>query len=302
MRPCPAPTPPAELKLPPTRSEIWLPDVNLASCVRAVLLRDTRGVALSDAQRLNHVGVSPYFGLSWYFEGAVELLQTQDHTPAAPTTPRTALAGPVLLSGPWERPIVSYNPGPVHHLLLIFMPDALHQLTGLDSSAWVGRHAEARSALPPDWAPWLESVQQSATPQEAMQRIETFLTPLWAQARPKGLGLARIGGDWVQALSARLALSGAGKSLRQLERRVRLAAGQPLRHLQSYARSEHSWRVNREAYMNEQLRWADAAAAGGYADQSHLVRSSLRMTGFTPAELLRRIESEESFWVYRLWQ
>jgi hypothetical protein len=306
MRLCPAPTPPAELNLPPTRSEIWLPEVNMASCVRAVLTRDTRGVALTDAQRLNHVGVCPYFMLTWYFEGSAELLQDEPKTPlrAAPPVSPVAepLPGPLLFSGPWAQPIVSRNPGPVQFLSVIFMPDALHQLTKLDSQAWVGRHADARHVLPADWTPWLESVLRAQSLPEALRHIEAFLSPRWAQSRPGGFAATHIGADWLQALGTRLALSSMGRSVRQLERRMRSAVGQSLRNLRVYARNETSWRLNREAYFKGQLRWADAAAAGGYADQPHLVRESLRMTGFTPSELLRRTECEESFWIYRLWQ
>ena len=39
---------------------------------------------------------------------------------------------------------------------------------------------------------------------------------------------------------------------------------------------------------------------GGFADQSHMGRAVRRATGFSPARLNRMIESEESFWCYRL--
>lgn len=47
--------------------------------------------------------------------------------------------------------------------------------------------------------------------------------------------------------------------------------------------------------------WSEIANNTGYADQSHLCRQTLRITGFPPEELRRRIFHDESFWVYRLW-
>ena len=42
------------------------------------------------------------------------------------------------------------------------------------------------------------------------------------------------------------------------------------------------------------------AGDAGYSDQSHMGRAVRRATGFSPARLNRMIESEESFWCYRL--
>jgi AraC-like DNA-binding protein len=51
-----------------------------------------------------------------------------------------------------------------------------------------------------------------------------------------------------------------------------------------------------------ELNWAALAAEAGYADQSHLCRESRRVTGFSPAELLRLLQEDERFWVYRVWR
>lgn len=42
-------------------------------------------------------------------------------------------------------------------------------------------------------------------------------------------------------------------------------------------------------------------ADSGYADQSHLCRETLPVTGFTPEALRQRMAEDEGFWSYRLW-
>ncbi|QDL53241.1 hypothetical protein [Rhodoferax aquaticus] len=43
------------------------------------------------------------------------------------------------------------------------------------------------------------------------------------------------------------------------------------------------------------------AADTAYSDQSHLIRTTRRITGFTPEALGKGIQHHESFWAYRLW-
>jgi AraC-like DNA-binding protein len=102
-------------------------------------------------------------------------------------------------------------------------------------------------------------------------------------------------------MAMRLALSGTGRSLRQMERRFRMATGNSLRKLRRYARDERAYLQSRQAYLGGQFGWAQVAAETGYADQSHMVRETVRGTGFTPTEIVRLMQTEESFWVYRLW-
>ena len=49
------------------------------------------------------------------------------------------------------------------------------------------------------------------------------------------------------------------------------------------------------------LAWPALAQDAGYADQAHLCRETRRVTGFTPEELRRRIDTDEAFWAYRVW-
>jgi len=49
------------------------------------------------------------------------------------------------------------------------------------------------------------------------------------------------------------------------------------------------------------LDWAQIAVDTGYSDQSHMIRTTRRITGFTPEALGKGIQLQESFWAYRLW-
>jgi len=95
--------------------------------------------------------------------------------------------------------------------------------------------------------------------------------------------------------------AGKGRSMRQVERRIKAWSGQSLRQLQSVSRAEQSFFRVREALERGQVVWTDLAYESGYADQAHLCRETRRVTGFSPELLRQRIESHEAFWAYRIW-
>jgi AraC-like DNA-binding protein len=135
-----------------------------------------------------------------------------------------------------------------------------------------------------------------------MERIQDFLEPRWQAVRPALPLRAHRYLDWAQSLAAHAALSGPGKSLRQMERRVKRWAGLPMRSLLGMGRAERVFfNGMAEAAERGAPNWAELADASGYADQSHLCRDVRRVTGFSPEELYRRIQQDEGFWSYRLW-
>lgn len=283
-------------------TRLWLPRASLTSCLRGVMSRSTLGVALPPAQRFNHFPASPLCSISWWFQGESELL-----APGAAATldaPRsTHLPARILFSGPHTLPSVSWNPGEVHGMMLLILPDALHRMTGIDIAPWVNRHADPREALPTDWWPVCEAVLAAPDDDTRVERLQDFLDPLWQAARPRQPLQGHRYQDWAQALALRAATSGTGRSLRQVERRIKQWAGLPLRELRGVGRSEQAFfRGLAAAEAGEPPRWTDVAQASGYADQSHLCRETRRITGFTPDDLYRRITEEESFWSYRIWQ
>ncbi len=280
------------------RSELWLPRRALASCLRAVMSRDTRGVALGDDQRYSHFPVTPTCSITWYFHGDCELLAPG--CPAQADSSRAPL-GRVTFGGPLTHPLVTWNPGPMHAMVVLLMPDALTQMTGIDPSAYLDRAVPVEAVLDESWLELCRAVDAAADDAQRIGLIEEFLAPRWQQARPECALTGRLFADWSRSLALRAATSGFGRSLRQAERRIKQWTGQPLRELRGIGRSEQAFFDAVVGVKAGEVNWSEIAGNNGYADQSHLCRQTRRITGFAPENLRRRIATEESFWSYRLW-
>ncbi len=296
-------TGPMSRALPPlsnATSQLWLPRLSLAGCMRGVMARDTRAAQLPPEQRFNHYPATPMCTISWWFAGAVDMLAPG--APASLDSQRSPIPWPVAFSGPFTRPSITWNRGPGHGMMLLLLPDAIHHLTGIDPGRWVNRIADAAEALPADWLQMCRAVAAGADDDHRVQIIQDFLEPRWRAARPMGgLGVQRYA-DWATGLALRAATSRTGRSLRQVERRIRLLAGQPLRELKGLGRAERAFFQALHAEDPHNPQWAGLAAQAGYSDQSHLCRQSRRITGHSPAELWQRIAHDEGFWAYRIWQ
>lgn len=282
-------------------SRLWLPRASLASCVRGVMVRDTRGVPLAPEQRFNHFPASPLCAISWWLHGTSEMLPLG--APASLDAPRMPPPARILFSGPHTRPSVSWNVDEAHGMMLVLMPDAVHRLTGLDMARWVNRHAPVHEVLPGPWMRMCEAVVRQPDDEARVTLMQDFLDPLWQDAREHRPMQAHRYQDWALSLAMRAATSGPGRSLRQVERRIKQWAGQPLRELRGIGRAERAFFETLAATEpGTPPNWADVADATGYADQSHLCRETRRVTGFAPNELYRRIAEDEGFWSYRIWQ
>ncbi|MEJ6001402.1 helix-turn-helix domain-containing protein [Paucibacter soli] len=276
-------------------SRLLLPHPSLAGCVRGLMCRSTMGQELPPEQRFNHYPATPLCSLNWWLAGTAELLAPG--APALLTSPRQRLPVALSLSGPQTMPSITWNPGPAHGLMLLLLPDALQRLTGLAPASLMNRSVDAAALLPPSWLAMAAEVAAAPDDAARMACIEAFLRPLWrAQPAP---GLQRYA-EWAEGLALHAASSAAGRSLRQLERRIRAWAGQPLRELRGLGRAERTFFAALRA--PQPPAWAQLALEQGFADQSHLCRESRRITGCTPAELRRRIACDEGFWAYRVWQ
>jgi len=131
--------------------------------------------------------------------------------------------------------------------------------------------------------------------------VEAFLLPRWQQSRPASALHSHRLTDWSRSVALRAASSGLGRSLRQAERRIKQWTGQTQRNLHGLGRSERAFFEGAQAHQDGAVHWGDIAQASGYADQAHMCRESRRITGYAPGELYRLMQSEESFWAYRLW-
>ncbi|KQW46203.1 MULTISPECIES: helix-turn-helix domain-containing protein [unclassified Roseateles] len=278
------------------RTRLWLPPLVLAGCVRAVMMRDTRGRQLDEMQRENYFPATPLVMLFWWAEGHSEWLAT----PGFSTPPPERRHAPVLFGGPFTLPTHTRNPGEMWAFKLLLLPDAFTALTGVALDRLVNQVVDARDVLPADWLGWAAAMSAAVDDATRLQLLEDFLVPRW-----QALGTQRPGhryAVWTEALAVRAATSAAGRSLRQLERRIKAWAGLPMRELRAVSRAENAFYAVAAADAGTGVNWADIAAETDYADQSHLCRETRRLTGFSPEELRRRMLVEEAFWAYRLWR
>lgn len=282
------------------RSELWLPRLSLGGCIRGVMVRDTRGVMLGPEQRFSHYPATPLCSISWYLDGEVDMLLPG----CSPTldAPRQVMAARVVFSGPQQQPTTTWSRGEGYGLMLLLLPDAFELLTGLAPGQWLNCTVDAQDVLPQPWLVLSEQIQNATDDASRVHLIEEFLEPRWQACRPSHARGVRRYADWTQGLALRAATSQVGRSLRQVERRILQWAGQPIRELRGFGRAERAFFDFMVRAETMPMDWVGVALDNGFSDQSHLCRTSRRMTGYSPTALRDRIARDEGFWPYRIWQ
>jgi len=271
-------------------AELIVPRLSLASCVRAIIVRSTLGCELPAHLRLNRYPATAFPSLFLQLAGTSTMADEGQPEWVCPT-------GAALLGGAQSRPFATANPGPAHFMTVLFFPDALHRLTGIDMASIVDGFQLLETQLDADWQALVASMFGAPDDAARVQLLEQFLEPRWRAVRGQDSTL----GDWVHRLGAQAAAAGIGRSVRMAERRVREWAGQPLRRLRRIRRAEQGFLAAREQARQGKLVLSELALDAGYADQAHLCRDARAITGLSPAELLRRGEVDETYWVYRIW-
>lgn len=268
----------------PPISKLFLPPPDLAGCLMAGIYRDTRGANLSDTDRMNHFPASPLVAITLVQQGSLHMLPAgtgwQD-AGQTPPLPRKSVIPPL------DVPVTSWAQGDVVALTVGVYPDAWRALGGDD----------ACSTLPLVLDEAIEHFDNAGTAAEGWDALCDMLENAWHAARSDiWRPVARIS-DWSTALAARAALSGAGRSLRSIERKIKRYTGQTQRSLNFYSNIEL---LHEQSQRSAGQSLAEIAIQAGYSDQSHMGRSLRRATGFSPARLNKAIETEEPFWCYRL--
>lgn len=271
-------------------SKFIAPRRSLASCLRAIVVRNTVGCELPDEQRLNRYPATGFPVLFLQLVGESVMLEP-------PMPDMQCPEGGVVLSGAWTGPTVSANPGPTHFMTVLFFPEALHRLTGIDMSTIVDRFQPLDALLDSEWQQLAARMLAASDDEARIALLEEFLEPRWRAARDDGSFDGAVG-DWVRRLEGQAAAAGIGRSVRMAERRIRAWAGQPLRR--SY-RAEQTFIAARDAALKGKVSLGDMAQLGGYSDQSHMSREAREISGLSPSEILRRGLEDETYWVYRIW-
>jgi AraC-like DNA-binding protein len=277
-------------------SQLIAPRLALASCVRAIIVRNTLDCPpLSAPQRINRYPASPFCGLFFLLAG-----ETAMHEPYDPEM--VSYAGSSVFTGPRTRPTATCNPGPTHFLTVMFFPDAFHRLTGLDMNRMLEQIVRLEGMLDPAWQSMAQAVHAAPDDASRIALLEDFLEPRWQAVRPISLRDGGKFGDWVRRLAVQAAAAGLGSSTRMAERRIREWAGLPMRKLRRLQRAEQVFMQARDDALAGKLSLSDLAQQGGYADQAHLSREAREIVGISPSALLKEGLDDESYWVYRIWR
>lgn len=269
----------------PKPAELLLPPVALAGCLFAAIVRDTRGLNLTEKELFNHFPASPLVCVTLVLEGELRFVEN-------------AIVGDKIarlsLVGPQDTSVTSWSPGPITAISLGFFPDAWAKLT--QSEPLQLRDAFGQD-VPVIMKNLIEACSTQQSPKTFWEAFCTELLPHWISAQPSAwVGSNRIS-NWASALLVRASLAGSGRSLRATERRLRRWSGQSQQSLAFHARFEDLHRLSLEQGENS---LAGLAQDAGFSDQSHMGRTVRRATGFSPARLNHLIKTEEAFWCYRL--
>ena len=267
-------------------ARLLLPPPALAGCVFAAIERDTRGAALDAQDRVNHFPASPLIALTRVLDGTLYFVTKDEGKIPVP---------PLSVMGAQSVPSVSTSDDDVHVLTIAFFPDAWLRLTGEAPQTF---QDQIRADIPDIIAELFARADGSHSAEHLWQQFCDALLPVWQemQMQANWSGKDRLTA-WTHALFARAIGAGRGKSLRAIERRLRSWSGQTQQSLEFYARFE---KLHQLSIEEKDAPLAALAHEAGFADQSHMGRTVRRATGYSPAKLNRLIETEESFWCYRL--
>jgi len=277
---------------------MMLPRRSLAGCIYAAVVRDTRGMTFASEDRVNYFPATPFCAVSLFFEGqsimATNWRGADIHAPLPSPLPAT------VFSGPHGRPTVSLNPGTVYAMSIGFYPEAIQELLGIDISHYRDHILPAEAVFTPPLLHLCDTALAVGDAINAFERFQDGLDPLWQLARPRKNPASRWLSDWTHHTLQQAATSGVGRSLRQIERRMKSWTGQSHRDLATLGRLETAFAEMMQRTADDKENWAQLAIASGFSDQPHLVREVRRVTGFPPAQLRRRIKTDRAFWYYRL--
>lgn len=275
-------------KVPGPDAQILFPPAELGRCVAFAIVRDTRARTLSRTDRLNYFPASPLTTLTVVMNGQIHMAN------ALCDLQTLSLSEPVpreFVSLPQPGPIVSWSPGAVRAVTIGFFPDAWCKLGGaLDGNC-----------LPQAIKAAAETFRRSRDAVVGWENFCGLLQEVWRAAHtdeivPYWSGSSLLA-DWVRHVLLQSAMSGPGRSVRAIERRLKRSTGHSRQALEFFAKVEQLHGLANGARSETAAQIAHDAV---FCDQAHMGRAVKRATGFSPVRLNKLIETEEAFWCYRL--
>ncbi|WP_233177018.1 AraC family transcriptional regulator [Ralstonia sp. ASV6] len=285
-------------RVPGTRLHLAPPA--LQGAIVAILCRDTRAFALTDAQRLTHFPASPMVSLSWFQDFEAGLVERTDGGPQW-----RPFGAQVVLSGSQSLPTVSWAPITGRGGMICLTADVAQTLFGVDLAVVADRFVDAHAVLGTVWQPLLDALLDTHDDADVLAVLEQHLVARWhALQGPDTVvsSLRRAGRHWVERLGWQAHEWRRTHSPRQVERRIKTFSGRSLREWQALVKSEGAYFAAMDRHAaGLPFDWAALAQDEGFADQAHLSRTAKRITGFSPSEFVERFVEDEAFWAYRLW-
>ena len=281
-------------------TRLYLAPPALQGAIVVILCRDTRGFALTDAQRLSHFPASPMVSLSWFQGIDAGLVERTDDGPQW-----RPLGASVVLSGSQSQPTVSWAPTTGRGGMICLTADVAQTLFGVDMAMVADRVVDAYTVLGKVWQPLLDALLDTHDDAAVLAVLEQQLAARWQAFQGPGTvvsSMRRAGRHWVERLVWQAHEWRRTHSPRQVERRIKTFSGRSLREWQTLVKTEGAYFAAMDRYQAGQpFDWAALAQEEGFADQAHLSRTVKRITGFSPSEFAERFVEDESFWAYRLW-
>jgi len=281
-----------------------LPPLHLCECIFMVMGAVESKSVQAKAGHWSHFPVSITCTISWIFQGEVEVVKGDWFT--QPDAQRQRMSR-LIVSGPQTQPCTTWDTKGTRGLMVMFYPDAWQEITGVTVESLKNQVRDASTVLPPWLLERCERLFSMTTDEARLNDLYASVAEVWMRRSSNGFSLsahavaAKRLGHWTQALALRALTSGAGRSLRQSERRIKQWTGWSMRKLNGLVRGEATLFAVLQAMSEDKLDWAQIALDLGFSDQSHLVRETKRLTGFSPEALRHGLLYEESFWAYRAW-
>jgi AraC-like DNA-binding protein len=224
----------------------------------------------------NHPGGAPSSDGPILPDGCIDIIWAEDRPP--------------IVAGPMTVPVVSAAPAGTELIGVRFRPGAAAALLGTSAASLLNQHVALRDIWPGQrHQPWADAARDN-TP-DSIAAIESVLTARLAQVDSPD---AFVSGAalWIATrpdLSLDVLGQRSGLSERQIRRRFDAAIGYGPKKLQRILRLQRLlWLASQHRATERTL--AHLAFAAGFADQPHMTREILSLTGSTPAHLLRTSE------------
>jgi AraC-like DNA-binding protein len=275
-------------------AHLLLPRTSLSDLLFAAVIRDARGEHVPAEGFFSCIPAVPLCSVTWIY-GEGELHFVNAHGEINPVS-----VSPVFVAGPKRRPIVSWNAAPACSMTVGFYADAWTILTSIKAGRLVDLREPHTRVLRGELSQTFHTVHECGNFEEGFRYLQDTLDPIWQKARlwQSAVSPQRLE-DWTQALIARAARSGPGKSERQIQRRIKSWTGLTQRELRFHAQAEKSL-LSLSHLAPPDLDLVKMAAEAGYADQSHMGRAIRRITGASPARVSQLIQSDTRYWMHRL--